>query len=98
MKDSIAYKKAAELLYEKGWTQRTNARDVTGAACAAVDSAVSYCAFGAVLAVTRDRWDGPAGELNAQGVERWNDAPERTRDEVATYLLFESALAKSEGR
>lgn len=83
---------AADLV-SRGWTQRTYARDAQRAPCP-WDSpdAASWCMSGAVSRAARSVGDEVAsaayefcwrfmGDMSA-----WNDAPERTQDEVVRKL------------
>ena len=90
-----------------GWTQHYAARDVDNVPCGAKDDrAASFCAFGAlwadgdvagglasVAAYTRLTNElQPAFDKRHNGdLAKWNDDPERTKDEV--LAAFDAALA-----
>lgn len=99
-------KSARDLISQKGaWIQGTFARDKNGFDCEGIDpTAVCFCAMGAI-----DRAVGETNSFfnfawplyraldNAgfhNGISEWNDAPERTQEEVVA--LFDKAIEIAE--
>lgn len=95
-KDLLRY---AATLVMRGWTQGALARAKDGLKCQPEDStAAEWCAIGAIrravdeLNVRPARWwiGNACRALRVtinNDVAEWNDAPERTRDEVVNALL-----------
>lgn len=95
------FERAAELV-EAGWCQETSAKNATGGAVRwDAEQAVCFCAAGAISRALEDTsgWSQikysqaiawmqetlkGAGVLS--GIPKWNDAAERTQDEVAAML------------
>jgi len=101
--------RAADLLTPEGaWTQGLFARDVTGYPLpAGFDAgAVCWCAVGAIEKVTGEECLEDLPVLAAQQLESvlptaippWNDAPERTQEEVVAKLREAAALAREQGK
>jgi hypothetical protein len=95
----------AKTYIEKGWTQRTYARDHFNEPCrVSDDSASKFCALGAVTKVSLDAPDsiwmqstlGWALEKAAEqlgvfpAIATYNDGPFRTKEEI--LALFDEAL------
>jgi hypothetical protein len=104
---------ARALIAEKGWTQGSVAVDAAGKLtdAADLDRAACFCAWGAVIAVTRfhDNEECRAIErdacrLLARAIGKssighiiiWNDEAGRTREEVLTAFDKAIALAETE--
>lgn len=99
---------AREILVEKGWTQGCVARDARGKICdVGSRAAVCFCAMGAISKVAAfDDPLRPAKQAiialrraigltrSLQGVGAWNDAPERTKEEV--IAAFDKAIEELE--
>ena len=96
MLDSQLYHKAADMV-EKGWTQKTGARNWRGyAVYSSSKEAASWCLEGALrLAVyktvvvedsepTLDRLIRNLGLK--ESIFKWNDHPDRTKEQVTTLL------------
>ena len=86
---------AAAVLVEHGWTQGAGARGRSGKSVLPLGrSAVCWCAIGAIMrAGDRDCDQMKAAEETLlsllpdhETIAEWNDAPERTQDEVAIML------------
>lgn len=101
--DTIAGLRAARALIEKGWTQRTYARDANGNVVEETDGgAVAFCAAGACWAVSsreaRDALRRQVGlETNTPdwpSISAFNDAPDRTQQDV--LALFDRTIARLE--
>jgi len=100
---------AAREKIEQGWTQKTYARSEDGDSVAynSLD-AVCWCPIGAIVAVNRSRAGDRAIEILAEAVEvttsrltEWNDAPDRTQDEVIIafgWAIEASKRAPQRGR
>lgn len=85
--------KRARRLLERGWCQHQMASDAKGGMCAAGSSrAVAFCARGAIwtsaMALCSPEWHRAAEDAEAAmepivgGMVAWNNAPERTHEEV----------------
>jgi hypothetical protein len=94
---------AADLLEQPGaWTQGKDARNELGAGTYSADlRACSFCILGAIRRVGgtgHDRWKAVGALCRSLGIENiaeWNDAPERTQEEVVAALR--ASAAKAEG-
>jgi hypothetical protein len=90
----------ARALIERGWTQGANARDEMGDRLFVdTDEAVCFCMMGAIIAAVPPDQLLAAEHLlkravNDEGVEYWNDAPERTQSEV--LAAFDKAIELAE--
>jgi hypothetical protein len=89
--------KAKDLLSDKSrWTRGADARDRYGYRCDPYSSrAVSFCVLGAVLRAYQYRTHAQTEAIRAllqaipseyADVESWNDAPDRTFDDVSRVL------------
>ncbi len=91
---------AARLLLEKGWCQGTYARRRGKDIWYGDASADSFCVSGAIMRAEGDEDSGDARDLLdiACGEFRvdYNDAPERTRDDVVTAIDAAYILALQE--
>jgi hypothetical protein len=91
---------AAKLLEEKGWTQRTYARDKHGFSTVSTDDdAVCFCAIGAINRAGFELKDyeetlrleavavlsESLGEFD-NSISQWNDYHRRTKEEVISKL------------
>lgn len=102
--------RARELIARPGgWTQGAMARRADGSIAASLDpvSGCSFCAGGAVLRATNERWEidagftiqraalisvkKAAGVALADAIACWNDDPDRTQAEVVD--AFDRAIA-----
>jgi hypothetical protein len=105
MKPSEILVEAKRLLVEKGWTQGAYARDTNGriVGCPAPDDAC-FCAYGALVAASI----GESFTLHSEAygyldivcggsVARFNDAKDRTKEEVLAAFDKAIALAKEFG-
>lgn len=103
----LVLEKAKELLVTKGWTQGQYAKDANGNKTDLYDSsACSFCSTGALMvAIPFGAWGlydsaitclSKAADIgsSAASIERWNDAVERTREDV--LLAFDKAIAIAE--
>jgi hypothetical protein len=73
----------------KGWTQQVYARDVNGSCARDNSSAVAWCSLAAILNVYDENSETLSNALmklriiiGHWDIVRWNDAPERTHQEV----------------
>lgn len=102
---SKALLRARELV-EKGWTQKAYGRDKTGCDQLSVlsEHCVSFCVTGAAIRAANEAGlaltalsDYLAAALGRRGIppvlERWNDAPERTKEDA--LQLLDEAIALS---
>ena len=100
--------RAAKDLISKpeAWTQHTNARDAQGKKIASRNpAAVCFCGFGALIRVEPEktvRRDQTYFYLNRMvpgclDYVEWQDAPERTHDEVMNVFSRAIAQAEAEG-
>lgn len=102
MSDVLEGLKRAKELIERGWTQNTRARDAEGDPTHADSAdAVMFCVEGACVRAAfetgidgwaiEDRLETALGKrgFNAS-IARWNDRPDRTKEEVLT--LMEEAI------
>lgn len=89
---------AKALLIEKGWAQGFYARDAAGEVVSVEDpTACSFCAMGALVYVTqeasretsRSAFNAMERAVSDGNIARYNDAPERTKEEV--LALFDKA-------
>ena len=101
--------RAADILNSKGaWAQGRYAVADTGKGCASLDErAVRWCAIGAM---GKASGEGVGGEFSTQAREfanmvafggsiaNFNDAPERTQEEVVAKLREAAALAREQGK
>lgn len=95
----------ARELIAQGWTQHAFARDAQGEICAASEAvATCWCIRGAVrrVCLTGESSESPlwgkvlhtlSTTLGRGGLAEWNDAPERTKEEVLS--LFDRAIEKA---
>lgn len=98
---------AREILVEKGWTQGCCARDARGKNCdIGSKAAVCYCAVGAISHVSD--YSEPTRPFKqacialrrvinikqGMSIGSWNDAPERTKEEV--IAAFDKAIEELE--
>lgn len=86
--------KAWELIEQTGWCQNVYARAANGQGASVEDpNAVSYCARGAIEVTHKNDLTDAIDRLY-QGIHdkyrltviEWNDAPERTKEEVIAVL------------
>lgn len=94
---------AADILQFEGWCQRFNMIDLPGGrfsycTLGAIDEAIRRNPQDAILDVDRERDAEQAMKLYVgRGVAGWNDAKDRTRDEVVdTLRLCAKALDEAE--
>lgn len=94
-------RQAAELV-GRGWCQQASATDVQGFPVMVTDPrAVRWCADGAILATgaSGHAWSVLMRVLGSRyTVTEWNDAPERTQQEVIAALLRAAEIADQETR
>jgi len=86
---------AADLIERSGWTQKTSARDADGTPCA-LNQGVAFCPIGAIdwadwvadhdWSLVFDAFSALADAIGGGQVAVWNDAPDRTQDDVVTAL------------
>jgi len=99
---------AAREKIERGWTQKTYARSADGDSVAYNSpEAVCWCSIGAICAVDISRVGERAMNILADAIEvapsrltEWNDAPERSQDEViiAFGWAIEASMERGAGR
>jgi hypothetical protein len=98
--------KASELLREAvklPWTQGSLARDHNNVACFPYhEEAVCFCSVGRIRKVTKMNCSGDIGinylnRIINSNIFRWNDAPERTKEQVDAAFLAAAELAEKEG-
>ena len=81
-------------IIESGWCQSASARDAAGVPTTPeADEACSWCLTGAIALATRGGieatdavLDGIEATLDTISIERWNDEPGRTAEDVVTVL------------
>ena len=90
----------AKAKIEQGWCQKTDAKDKFGNFVSADSyAAVCWCSEGAIISVVglnnqaEDTMDILRFITNC-GIVKWNDAPERTKEEVLE--LFDKAIDKAD--
>lgn len=104
-------KGAREALVNKGWCQRATARDCNGdVVYPLAHTATAFCAIGAIHyaggrgfdwysknAILSRRFLGQAiaARTSSEIIEDYNDAPERTKEEVIE--VFDAAIQLAEG-
>ncbi len=99
MKPSEILREAVKL----DWTQNAFARNIYGEPIFDEHpEAVCFCSLGRVNRLTTgddDKWPKHyLGRVVAGSIPGWNDAPERTREQVDAAFLEAAELAESEGR
>ncbi len=91
MTEQNIYERAIEVLHERGWTQLDHGSSEAGPVCLAGAAALA-CG----LSDPND-WCPRLGEFEellrtvVPGPAMWNDAPERTKEDVVTLLKFAAA-------
>lgn len=104
---SVVLDRAADLIEPEGaWTQRYFARVEPGGNCIGPreTAAKCWCAFGAILNIVGSAWEAEdraipfLRAITREGIDHWNDAPERTQPEVVAALRKAADLARSEGQ
>ena len=113
LKPSQVLERAAELLTPRGrWTQGAASRDAEGNEDDDVNllpNAVCWCAWGAMLHVSGERYIGTKGvpgeafnylerHLGVSRIPDWNDAASRRKGQVVQALRDAAALARAEGQ
>ncbi len=83
--------KAYQLLETKGWTKGASARNKKGLVTPPFSkSATCFCTFGALQVVYGPEYLKALTKiedyLNVPAIATWNDAPERTKEEVIAVL------------
>ena len=99
---------AAREKIEQGWTQNTTARDIGGRPVFSTSqTAVCWCSIGAIYAVDSAQAGDRAAkilsdtlEIERSNLTEWNDAPDRTQDEVliAFGWAIEASMERGAGR
>lgn len=105
MKASSCLRRARTILLENDWSQCASARDEEGEPCSVFsDDALGFSALGALWKVGGHP-DGEAERLlelsllgvwKGSGVEEYNDAPSRTKDQILRLYDRAIKLAKSD--
>ncbi len=94
---------ARQLLIDRGWTQGTFARDAKGARTLYdAPDAVCYCSLGAIMVVGRGfapeastlALTKAIGSGHPANVAEWNDAKDRTKEEV--LAAYDRAIVLAE--